>query len=248
MNHIGNIDQKPIIGITTYGRVEKDLSTPNYDKLLVSPQQYADSILRAGGVPVLLTPCINDWSRVMRGIDGVLFTGGADLNPATHGADPSHPSLTSIDDERDTSELELIRYLAAEGQKPVLCICRGFELINVAFGGTLHIDIDSFDSQIRHRQDDGGWVLHEIEVSEGTRMAKAMGTLQATTTSGHHQAINTLAECFEISARAPDGIIEGIEHRTHPWMVGVQWHPETTAHYDLSQQALFDAFVQQAGR
>ena len=130
--------RRPVIGITTYGRVEKDLRTPLYDTLYVSPEPYVESVRCAGGVPVLLPSCINGWSEVLQALDGVVLTGGADLNPVTYGGDAEHPTLTTLDDERDHSELDLIRCLEQQGTIPVLCICRGFELINVAFGGTLH--------------------------------------------------------------------------------------------------------------
>jgi len=239
-------DSKPLIGITTYGRFEKDLTTPQYDTLYIAPEPYVESIQRAGGVPVLLPPCIDDWSEVLEAIDGVILTGGADLNPATYGGDTHHPALTRLDDERDRSELELARCLEQEGRKPVLCICRGFELINVAFGGTLHEHIDDHPGQTPHRDADGGWVLHANQVNAGSRLAEAMQSTEVITFSGHHQAIRKLASCFDITATAPDGLIEGIEHRSHAWMLGVQWHPEKSSHSDPSQQALFDTLVRKA--
>jgi len=237
---------RPVIGITTYGRVEKDLRTPHYDKLFSVPEPYVESVRRAGGVPVLLPPCISGWSEILRAIDGVIVTGGADLNPSTYGGDANHPALTTVDDERDGSEIELVRYLQEQGQKPVLCICRGFELINVAFGGTLHEHIEDVSTQLAHCEVDGGWVLHVNAVTGNSRLAEAMQATEVTTFSGHHQAVRGVADCFEVTARAPDGVIEGLEHRAHAWMVGVQWHPEKSSHCDPTQQALFDTLVRRA--
>jgi putative glutamine amidotransferase len=243
VSHASIDSRRPVIGITTYGRVEKNFRTPLYASLLGSPEPYVESVRRAGGIPVLLPSCIRGWDEVLQALDGVVMTGGADLNPQTYGGDASHPTLTSLDDERDTTELDLIRSLVEFKQVPALCICRGFELINVAFGGTLHEDIADLPSDILHRESDGGWVEHEIEVAAESRLSEAMQAPRVTTYSGHHQAIRETAECFDITARAPDGVIEGIEHRTHPWIVGVQWHPEKTTHQDPSQQGLFDALV-----
>ncbi len=237
---------RPIIGITTYGRVEKDLSTPLFNTLYVAPEPYVECVRRAGGIPVLLPPCISDWSEVLEAVQGVVFTGGADLNPDTYGGDSQHPHLTRLDDERDDSEIALARYLEQDANKPVLCICRGHELINVAFGGSIQEHIEDNSGTVSHRESDGGWALHDVEVTAGTRMAEAMGAKRVNTYSGHHQAIREPASCFEITAQAPDGVIEGIEHRSHAWMVGVQWHPEKSSHKDPSQQGLFDTLVRRA--
>lgn len=239
---------KPIIAVTTYGRFEKDISTAWYKEHYSLPALYVDAVRRAGGIPLLLPPGEKYIAKVLARVDGVLVTGGADIYPTEYFGNSEHQELTELDAERDETELALIHYLVDESELPTLCICRGMQVLNVALGGTLHEHIaDSLTEDI-HRGEDGGWTTHSVIVLPASLPAKAMQTDLVSTYSGHHQAIKELAPDLRVSAIAPDGVIEAVEHSELPWIFGVQWHPEITAASDPTQQRLFDALVQEADR
>ena len=233
----------PIIGLTTYGRHERDLANEYYDKFFLVPADYVDAVRRAGGVPILLPPGETNWQRWIEITDGIVVTGGSDIDPRRYGGNPDHPNLTRIDVERDETELSLTKALAAEQSKPTLYICRGMQVLNVAMGGTLteHIP-DIMDDDI-HRNDAGYWEDQPLSVESDSQLAAVMGATEVTTTSGHHQAVKAVGERLNVVARAADGIIEALQLSDHPWALAVQWHPEKTAHIDSTQQALFDELV-----
>ena len=129
---------------------------------------------------------------------------------------------------------------------PTLCICRGMQLLNVVLGGSLHEHIPDLQAEDIHRSAEGGWIVQPLCALPSSKVATAMQSPQVATYSGHHQAVKSVAPNLQITATAPDGIIEALEHSEHPWLVGVQWHPECSAHEDLSQQRLFDALVEKA--
>ena len=238
---------KPIIAVTTYGRYEKDLSTAWYKEHYSLPALYVDAVRRAGGIPLLLPPGEENIAKVLAKADGVLVTGGTDIHPEAYRGNAQHPQLTKFDVERDDMELALIHYLVDESELPTLCVCRGMQILNVALGGSLHEHVADSLSKDIHRGEDGVWTVHEVEVFPESLPAKAMQAETVSTYSGHHQAIKDVAPDLRISATAPDGIIEAVEHVELPWMIGVQWHPEITAASDPTQQRLFDALVQEAG-
>ena len=237
---------KPIIALTTYGRYEKDISTAWYKEHYSLPALYIDAVRRAGGMPILLPPGQKNIESVLERVDGVILTGGADIHPSVYGGDPEHPQLTKHDKERDEFELALASHLLAVKNIPTLCICRGMQGLNIALGGSLHEHVADTIPKDIHRGDDGVWRVHEVNLQSDSLSAKIMRSNLVSTYSGHHQAIKELAPDLHVSALAPDGIIEGIEHTTLPWMLGVQWHPEITAASDPTQQKLFDALVQEA--
>ncbi len=235
---------RPIIGLTTYGQDEKaPIQSRHYDEFYHIPAKYVAAVRRAGGVPVLLPPgemALDEWLDL---VDGVIVIGGADVHPEQYGGDAQHPTLTGLDRERDQTELALIKLVIERADRPTLCICRGLQVMNVALGGTLHEHLPDVMDEDIHRSEDGGWTVQPIRAEPDSRLAQAMQTEQASTYSGHHQAINRLADGVRITALAPDGIIEAIEHEQHPWLLGVQWHPEMSADSDPTQQGLFDALV-----
>lgn len=239
---------KPIIGITTYGRYEKDLANPYYEYHFSLPALYIDALRRAGGLPFLITPGESDWEQVMATVDGLVISGGADIDPRRYGGDPSHPKLTRLDPERDEMELGLIRFLTDVTPAPTLCICRGMQVLNVALGGTLHEHVADVYPEDVHRSDDGGWTVQPVEVRPSSRLAEIMGATEVATYSGHHQGVKELAAPLQVVATASDGIVEAVEHPGVPWLVGVQWHPEITAADDPTQQRLFDELVAEAAR
>lgn len=231
----------PIIGITTYGRVEAPAASSHYPEHYAVPAMYVSAVRRAGGVPVLLPPGETQWERWLDVVDGFVVSGGTDIQPERYGEDRNEHILKT-DHERDASELELAGALA-EGSTPSLFVCRGMQVLNVALGGTLHRHIPELGNGDIHRDEHGWWAYHDVDAVDGSRIATAMGTTSAKPCSGHHQALNVVSEVLEVTARAPDGLPEAIEHRSHPWLVGVQWHPEIDAYGDPSQQGIFDHLV-----
>lgn len=227
----------PIIGITTYGRNEKNHFT--------LPAEYIESVRRAGGIPVLIPPGEDRTNDLLKRLDGLILAGGGDLDPKCYQGEP-HQTIAMVDLERDNSELELTKVVLTK-KIPVLCICRGVQVLNVALGGTLieHLP-DVVGEEVIHRRTLHQFTKHVVSVEADSKLAQIMGQAQATTASWHHQAVRSIAPGLEIAARAPDGTIEALERPDHPWLVAVQWHPEITAAQDPGQQRIFDALVQAA--
>ena len=240
--------KKPIIGLTTYGRDEsRHIKSIYYDSFYYIPTDYVDAVRRAGGVPILLPPGEVDWQRWLDVVDGVVVIGGADVSPSEYGGNSEHPNLTPLDPERDRSEIDLIKVIADEKDRPILCICRGMQAFNVALGGTLHEHVPDVVEDDIHRGPDGGWTMQPLDAKPDSKLAQAMGAETVTTFSGHHQVVKEVAELAEVSAVAPDGLIEALEMKGHPWAIAVQWHPEKSAASDPTQQRLFDELVAAAG-
>ena len=212
---------------------------------------YTVSIRGAGMLPVVL-PVLDpaDADAALDGVAGLVLTGGEDVNPARYGAAP-HPELGATHDGRDAFEMALVRAARARAL-PTLAICRGIQVLNVALGGTLVQDIPSeWKDPIVH---DGDWArtarVHEVDVTPGSRLARALGTERPVVNSMHHQAVGTVAPQLATVARAPDGIVEGVEWPSEDWwMVGVQWHPEElTASPEPWDRALLGAFTEVVSR
>jgi putative glutamine amidotransferase len=240
---------KPIIAITTYGRFEKETASDYYPHHFCLPTLYIDAVRRAGGIPFLLPPGETDLEAVLAIVDGVLLTGGGDVNPTEYGGNVEHPELGGIDWERDGSELKLVRMLANNGRfLPTLAICRGMQVVNVALGGTLHEHIADVQPEDIHRGADGGWTVHTVDVVPSSLLAEVMQAERVSIYAGNHQAVKQVAPGLRASAKAADGMIEAVEHTGLPWLLGVQWHPEKSAAEDPTQQRLFDELVQEAGR
>ncbi|MCY3798522.1 MAG: gamma-glutamyl-gamma-aminobutyrate hydrolase family protein [Chloroflexi bacterium] len=237
---------RPIIGITTGGRSEGYIKSRHYDEFYSLPAPYVDAVRRAGGIPLLIAPGENEWGEILPLLDGVIVTGGTDIDPAEYGGDRWNPHVLPADRERDRSELGLARRLLDEGVKPLLCICRGLQVLNVAAGGTLHEHIPDIRDDDIHRNEAGLWAMQAVQVESDSLIAEVMGLTALRASSGHHQAVKAVAPSLRVVASAADGIIEALEKPGHPWLIAVQWHPEVTAGRDPSQQALFDALVQKA--
>jgi putative glutamine amidotransferase len=186
---------------------------------------YVRSVLVAGAVPVILPPVegAKAIAAMLGGIDGVVFSGGADIEPARYGAKP-HPKLGRVDLARDAFEFPLFAE-ARRRKMPTLAICRGMQLANVALGGTLWQDLPSEHGphpQSVARTDKA----HEVHVIEGSRIGDALGGCDLRVNSFHHQAIRDVAPDLTALAWSEDKVIEAIEHKNGWWFVGVQWHPE----------------------
>ncbi|MBI1873064.1 MAG: gamma-glutamyl-gamma-aminobutyrate hydrolase family protein [Acidobacteria bacterium] len=205
---------------------------------------YVESIKKAGGSPIVLDYDA-DPGRVIDAIDGLVLTGGVDVDPSRYGESP-HPA-TEIDDARDAFEFGIAERALAR-DLPVLAICRGMQLLNVAAGGDLVQDIPSqFSTPLDHTVDSSpDAVAHKVRIERGSLLARIVTNPAHLETCGvnsrHHQSVRRVAPGFSVSATSPDGVIEGIESRDASFCVGVQWHPENfhrTGEFD----SLFESFV-----
>jgi putative glutamine amidotransferase len=224
----------PLIGITTYAYEP--------EKGFRSPREYTDAIRRAGGIPVLCSPGEGRLDELLDRVDGMLLAGGGDICPAIYGG-RDHETIYGIDEERDRTELELALRLV-QRQIPTFAVCRGIQLINVALGGSLveHIP-DEFGEQTLHRLPPREGVKHLVRLDPESKVATLLEEVEFPVVSWHHQAVRSVAAGLQVVGRADDQVIEAIEMPDHPWLIGVQWHPELSAGYDPVQQRLFDQFI-----
>lgn len=194
---------------------------------------------------MLLPPGEGNWERWLEVLDGVIVTGGVDVAAVHYGGDPDHPQQQPPRHDRDETEMTLARALVG-GSTPALFVCRGFQMLNVALGGSLHQHLaDHIDDNI-HKLEGEGWAYHEARLKPGSLVAKASGADTVHGATGHHQAVDRLAAGLEPTGWAIDGVIEAAEVPGDTWLVAVQWHPEVTADKDPTQQGLFDDLVASA--
>ncbi|KAM3093527.1 gamma-glutamyl-gamma-aminobutyrate hydrolase family protein [Phormidesmis sp. 146-35] len=225
----------PIIGITTHSRNEAGE--------LCLPGTYVDAVQLAGGSPILLPP--NQPDQILNILDGLIFTGGGDINPALYGGE-AHPTIYAVDPDRDEFELALAK-VALTTQIPILGICRGMQVLNVATGGDLvpHVP-DAYGDAIAHRLDHPRRpTQHDVQVFPDSRLAQILETKALTIVTWHHQAVRTFSADWRLAAQASDGLVEALEHQHHPWAIGLQWHPEMSAQ-DPAHLKLFQALVKAA--
>lgn len=227
---------RPLIGITTYAQ-EARWSYWRLPAALV-PLDYVQAVERAGGRPVLIPPSAEGVDETLAALDGIVFSGGVDVDPSLYGAEP-HPETDLPQDRRDAAELALLA-AALERDVPTLAICRGFQLLNVARGGDLDQHLPETLGHDEHRQAEGTFSEHAVEVKEGTRLAAVVGA-RTSVTSHHHQAVGRIGRGLVESAWAPDGTLEALEDPSLRFAIGVQWHPEAGA-----DDALFEALVAEA--
>ncbi|GAK60942.1 peptidase C26 [Candidatus Vecturithrix granuli] len=242
---------RPIIGMTGTTATTFD---QGITRLLptqeVGYRTYVHAVVTSGGAPFFI-PLVREQSvieRLITKLDGLLLTGGADINPLYFHSEP-HPNLGLIDQEKDELELRITK-LALEADIPILGICRGIQVLNVANGGTLYQDIFSeipTAPLLKHRQQAPMTTLtHSMKIEPGTHLHEMLQQTAILVNSHHHQAVKDVAPDFRITARATDGIIEGIELPSRKFVVGVQWHPEGSFQEDTYAQRLFQAFIQAA--
>lgn len=240
---------QPIIGITTNLYPIETGCFKGRDRIGIN-HDYIQAIEKASGVPLVL-PIVRSKIAIQRQaelIDGLILSGGDDVSPLYYGEEP-HSHLDTFCPERDHHELELIRAVFQLG-KPIFGICRGLQLLNVAFGGTLHQDIpQALPQSLQHTQkarpDDA---THTVDLMPGTFLHRLFGETQLLTNSFHHQAIKEIAPQFTINAYTKDGLIEGFEREEPSFILGVQWHPETMIIKHPQMQKLFDALIQAVRR
>ena len=245
---------RPLIGITTQTLQAIDGIPQGLPHSVVMNQRYYHAVASAGGAPVLV-PLLDDL-ETLRAIyertDGILIPGGVDVDPATFGEKP-HERLGRIDPARDRVEIQLVKW-AVEDDKPLLGLCRGLQVINVALGGTLYQDLETeYPNPIKHDYfPTYGYsrdhLAHDVAVEAGSRMRHALVDAAVPVNSMHHQGIKALATGLSASAVAPDGLIEAAESTSESYIVGVQWHPEVFELSDPSSGVLFTDFVQAASR
>lgn len=214
-------------------------------------QAYVQALEAAGCVPIMI-PLIQDEQRLRalyERLDGLVFPGGADVAPAEYGEQPID-NLNDVDAPRDRTELVLARWAASE-DRPVLGICRGQQLLNVALGGTLYQDLlHQGVTTVHHADDDGrprNAFIHTVRLDPGSHLAQLIDETTVDVNSLHHQAVKDVAPTLKVTGRAPDGVIEAMESADHRFLVTVQWHPEEIADLPWVQR-LFRAFARAAAR
>ena len=231
---------RPLIGITA--------DYNDRQTAYASPYGYAASVEKAGGMPVILPYRLADdlLPELLGRLDGILFSGGDDLDPALFGQEP-HPKSERIDLNRQAFELKLLKRVEAT-RLPLLGVCLGCQIINVHRGGSLHQwlgDIDRPDYLEHRRLDDWGR-RHAVHIRPGTLLAERIGKSQLQINTSHKQAINQLGTGLTVSATAPDGIVEAVEDRSLPLFLGVQWHPERLAGEDDDELKLFKLLIEKS--
>ena len=237
---------RPLVAVTATTEIIRDLLRARLNAA------YIGALEGAGLIPLASPPLADPAAAhaLLERVDGLVLTGGEDVDPRAYGA-AAHSATGNPHSARDTWELALIE-AARDRRLPVLAICRGMQLLNVALGGTLiqdipaqrPSDIEHADSAARRRR------VHPILCEPGTRLEAALGAASLSVNSSHHQAIDRMAPALRVSARAPDGIVEGVETRDQDWwVVGAQWHPEElVATPEPWDRALFSAFTAEVRR
>jgi putative glutamine amidotransferase len=229
--------RRPLIGITIgYDPEDREIFQLRDD--------YVRSVETAGGLPLVLAPGNpEDAGPLLDRLDGLLLTGGADVGPHHYGAEP-HPTVVRVLPERDSFELALIREALAR-DLPMLAICRGHQVLNVATGGTLIQDIPSLvRGTVDHDPEGERWhPAHDVRILPGTRLRGILGRDEVAVNSFHHQAVKDVGEGLVVSAVSADGVVEGLERPASRFVVGVQWHPEAFWDKDGAFRPLFEALV-----
>jgi len=212
---------------------------------------YTQAVIKSGGIPILIPVAVNGpmLETLFDQVDGLLFSGGGDIEPSFYNQSPQVENLSDVQIERDERELQLMR-MAIERRKPFFAICRGIQVMNVAAGGTLWQDLASQNpNSIRHDfyyQDDQlprNYIAHEVKLTESSLLRKVLRQPCVAVNSLHHQAINQVAAGLIASGRAEDGVVEVLETPGHPFGVGVQWHPEELFAEQDSARQIFAAFI-----
>jgi putative glutamine amidotransferase len=240
---------RPIIGVPTQTLEEIPDELP---RCWVMSQQYVRVLVSAGALPWII-PLIQGDDATLRGIydrlDGIFLPGGVDLHPSSYQEQP-HDLCGRTDPARDEIELKLTRW-ALQDRKPLLAVCRGIQVVNVAAGGTVHQDLASqlpgalkHDYFPRAGQYSRDLLVHDVEVAPTSRLGSLLGAGRVRVNSMHHQGIKELAPALRASAHAPDGLIEGLESPNGHFLLGVQWHPEALVDRDPRMARLFSAFIE----
>ncbi|QEK10966.1 gamma-glutamyl-gamma-aminobutyrate hydrolase family protein [Crassaminicella thermophila] len=242
---------RPMIGITTYyvknheGHKNKPRGMAGQD-MLMSTMDYSRCIQKADGIPLTIPVIDAEWymDELVDRLDGFLFTGGPDIYPI-HYHQPLKTGVGRIVPERDAFELKLMKKVL-EKDKPILGICRGFQLINVYFGGTLYQDL--YTEKITSMKHVGDvlpkyYPAHKVRLKENSKVFEAFDKNEIFVNSFHHQAVEKIGEGLIETGWSEDGIVEGLEHKNYSFVVGVQWHPEMMAEIYDEQLSIFKLFI-----
>jgi len=227
---------RPVVGITTYV-VPASFGVWQLDAALV-PHDYVLAVERAGGRPLLVPPSPDGVEETLDSVDGLIFSGGSDLDPELYGQ-AAHPETKDVVRARDDAELALLRG-ALERDLPVLAICRGSQVLNVALGGDLVQHLPDVVGSGAHKHTPGVFADHEVELDADSRLGGLLGE-RAPVKSHHHQGFGLVGEGLRASARAGDGTVEALEAPERRFAVGVLWHPEAG-----EDARLFEELVEQA--
>jgi gamma-glutamyl-gamma-aminobutyrate hydrolase PuuD len=227
---------RPVIGITSYAQ-EASFGVWTLPVALV-PLDYVDAVERAGGRALVVPPSVDGVEETLHALDGIVFSGGADLDPASYGA-AAHPATDRPQRRRDAAELALLR-AALERDLPTLAICRGSQLLNVVRGGDLVQHLPDVVGGEAHKQTPGSFSQHGVRIDPGSRLGVLVGE-HAPVKSHHHQGLGRVGEGLVGTAWADDGTLEAIEDPTRRFALGVLWHPEAG-----EDAALFEALVEEA--
>lgn len=237
---------KPVIGISGNILINKGNTFSGYRRSYVN-QDYVEAILRAGGIPFII-PFNEDLESIremVEHVDGVVLSGGHDVNPYNYGEDPLL-KIGEVFPERDVFDMEIYK-TAVKFNKPVFGICRGFQIINVVNGGSLYQDLSYADFvKLKHdQQDNPSQATHFVKFEEGTFLRDILGE-ESKVNSFHHQILKDVAPGFKVVAKSPDGVVESIQKITEDcFVVGVQWHPEMLSVKYEDSQKVFDEFVKE---
>jgi putative glutamine amidotransferase len=212
----------PVIGVTA-GELVASYGVWK-ERASVVPADYIHWVGRAGAVPVILSPVPGAAAAMAERLDGILLTGGVDMDPATFGAEP-HAKAQRPDAERDQFELDLLDAATHRGL-PVLAICRGIQVVNVWRGGTLHQHLPDVGAHPDHLATPGAYGSHRVRVDPVSHLGGILGRDELDVPTHHHQAVDRLGEGLVATAWADDGIVEGLEDPERDYLVAVQWHPE----------------------
>src|SRR5712691_1473925 len=229
-------ERRPVVGITTYVTPAR-WSYWDTEAALV-PAEYVRAVERAGGRPLLVPPLEGALEETLDAVDGLIFSGGADIDPDLYGQE-LHPETSGVHPERDRGELALLEGALARDM-PVLAICRGSQVLNVARGGDLVQHLPEVVGSEQHREVKGVFSDHGVKIDDGSRLGSVLGD-RAPVKSHHHQGIGRVGEGLVEVAWADDGTIEGLEDPERRFAVGVLWHPEAA-----EDMKLFDALVAEA--
>lgn len=211
------------------------------------PTGYVDAVRGAGALPVILPPGEASPELFLDVLDGLIISGGGDLSPALYGGE-WHDTVYQVSDERDRFELALTRAALQREDVALLFICRGIQILNVACGGTLHVHVpDRFGDRVSHRLPPRLPARHSVRIGADSRLAGILEEEHVEVCSWHHQAIDRMGDSLRAVAWAEDGVVEAVEHTSHSWCTGMQWHPEMQLD-EVHPAKLFRAFVEASRR
>jgi putative glutamine amidotransferase len=236
--------RRPLIGISSYPKTSLGVGRGAVRDWYALPSTYVEAVRGAGGTPVIFPPGEENAERLLGLVDGLILSGGGDVAPTRYKRN-GHETVYGVSEERDAFEMALAGAAIARPDRPLLCICRGLQVLNVALGGDLHVHLPDLGGSVDHRHPERLPISHPARVDPASRLGGILGTAELSVVSWHHQAVDRLGDGLKPVAWAEDGVIEGLEHERHPFCLAVQWHPEMQLE-DPLQRKIFRALVERA--